>query len=197
MPEAFVEYAFRQRVRLIREMASGRVGPGTLLGFTRHNPAIITCGPAGPNGSIKGIGFIHREEVLEETLERMREELARPFDPRRAAEFLLGEIYVEDKIDFGKLTTLELAKGHTWRNLTSGGPARATILFFTPPETSYELRCDVEIHESGPIWEFVNSVHDLFHRPSKPRDWKKTPAYLFKIREIYDNGAEAMGVRIL
>ena len=28
----------------------------------------------------------------------------------------------------------------------------ATILFFTPPVTSYELRCSVEIHEGGPVW---------------------------------------------
>jgi len=73
------------------------------------------------------------------------------------------------------------------------GSREATILFFTPPSTSYELRCEVEIHEDDEVWEYTNSVHDTFHRTEKPRDWKKTPAYLFKIKEIYDNGGRAMG----
>lgn len=166
-----------------------------MLGFTRHNPAIITCGKAGPNGSIKGIGFIHKEEYLEETLQKLREELKKPYNPRDALNFLLNEIYVREKIDFTKLVSLELAKKHTWTNIT-GGSSEATVLFFTPPSTSYEVRCEVEVHEDDEVWEYTNAVHDVFHRPKKPRDWSKTPAYLFKIKEIYDNGEKAIGVRI-
>ncbi len=195
IPEEFIRYAFEERVAGVRKLAEGKFGPDALIGFTRHNAAIITCGPAGVNGSIKGIGFIHRDELLPETIEKLRGEFSRPYDPRRALQFLLNEIYVRERVDFTKFVSLELAKKHTWKNVTSGR-GEATILFFTPPSTSYEVRCEVEVYEDGPVWEYANAIHDVFHRPEKPRDWSRTPAYLFKIREIYDNGERAMGMRI-
>lgn len=195
IPEEFIKYAFKERVEGIRKLAEGKFGSDALVAFTRHNPAVITCGRAGPNGSIKGIGFIHKEEYLRETIQKLREELKRPYNPRRALEFLLKEIYVREKIDFTKLVSLELAKKHTWENVTSGSN-EATVLFFTPPSTSYEVRCEVGVHEDDEVWEYTNAVHDTFHRPQKPRNWMETPAYLFKIKEIYDNGERAMGVRI-
>ena len=195
IPEEFIRYAFEERVAGVRKLAEGKFGPDALIGFTRHNAAIITCGPAGVNGSIKGIGFIHRDELLPETIEKLRGEFSRPYDPRRALQFLLNEVYVRERVDFTKFVSLELAKKHTWKNVISGR-VEATILFFTPPSTSYEVRCEVEVHEDGPVWEYTNAIHDVFHRPEKPRDWSRTPAYLFKIREIYDNGERAMGMRI-
>lgn len=195
IPEEFIRYVFEERVAGIRRLAEGKFGPDALIGFTRHNAAIITCGRAGPNGSIKGIGFIHKEDILSETLEKLREELKRPYNPGRALSFLLEKVYVREKIDFTKFVSLELAKKHTWSNVT-GGSGYATILFFTPPSTSYEVRCEVEVHEGDDVWEYTNAVHDVFHRPERPRDWRKTPAYLFKIKEIYDNGERAMGMRI-
>ncbi len=195
IPEEFIKYVFDERVELIRKILYGRFDDSLLIGFTRHNAAIITYGPGGLNGSIKGIGFIHRKEWLNEILKRMREELSSEYEPERAAKFLLEEVYVRDKIDFTKLISLELARKHTWRNLTEGNK-EATILFFTPPSTSYEVRCSVEIHEEDEIWEYANSLHDIFHRPKKRRDWSRTPAYLFKIKEIYDNSEDKMGVRI-
>ena len=195
IPEEFIRYAFEERVGGIKKLAEGKFGPEALIGFTRHNAAIITCGKAGPNGSIKGVGFVHKEDVLPKTLEKLREELSRPYDPKRALRFLLNEIYVREKIDFTKLISLELAKRHTWENVTSGS-REAAILFFTPPSTSYEVRCEVEVHEDDDVWEYANAIHDVFHRPERPRDWSETPAYLFRIREIYDNGERAMGVRI-
>ena len=195
IPEEFIKYAFDERVALIEKMLEGKFDNSILIGFTRHNAAIITTGPAGLNGSIKGVGFIHRQEMLSETLEKMREELRDPYNPLKVGKFLLEEIYVREKIDFTKLISLELARKHTWKNLTEG-EKYATILFFTPPSTSYEVRCNVEIHTSGDVWEYANSLHDIFHRPEKPRDWSKTPAYLFKIKEIYNNSEDKMGVRI-
>jgi len=195
IPEEFIKYVFEERVEAIRKMLYGKFDSSLLIDFTRHNAAIITYGPAGLNGSIKGIGFIHKEDILRDTLERMREELNREYEPEKAGRFLLDEIYVREKIDFSKMITLELARKHTWKNLTEG-TKEATILFFTPPSTSYEVRCDVEIHQYDDIWEYANSLHDIFHRPKKKRDWSKTPAYLFKIREIYDNSEDKMGIRI-
>lgn len=195
IPEEFIKYVFEERVEAIRKMLYGKIDSSLLIDFTRHNAAIITYGPAGLNGSIKGIGFIHKEDILRDTLERMREELNSQYVPEKAGRFLLDEIYVREKIDFSKMITLELARKHTWKNLIKG-MKEATILFFTPPSTSYEVRCDVEIHQYDDIWEYVNSLHDIFHRPKKKRDWSKTPAYLFKIREIYDNSEDKMGIRI-
>jgi hypothetical protein len=195
IPEEFIEYAFQERVEAIKKMLYGKFDASLLIDFTRHNAAIITYGPAGLNGSIKGIGFIHRDEFLMETLEKMRDELSSEYEPEKAGKFLLEEVYVREKIDFTKFITLELARKHTWKNLTQGNK-EATILFFTPPSTSYEVRCDVEIHRDDEVWEYANSLHDIFHRPKKKRDWSKTPAYLFKIREIYDNSEDKMGVKI-
>ena len=195
IPEEFINYAFDERVKIIRKMLSGNISDEILIGFTRHNAAIITCGSAGINGSIKGVGFIHKKEYLHKTLENMRKELKSEYNMLRARKFLIEEIYVRDKIDFEKIVSLELARKHTWQNLMNG-EKKATILFFTPPSRSYEVRCDVEIHVDDEVWEYTNSLHDIFHRPEKPRDWKKTPAYLFKIREIYDNSEDKMGVRI-
>jgi len=180
IPEEFVRYVFNERITNIRHLATGKFSTEVLLGFTRHNPVVITCGVAGPNGSVKGVGFVHGEDFIEETLGKLREELTKAPNPSRALNFLLNEIYVKEKIDFTKLASPELAKKHTWSNLRKG-KKEATLLFFTPPSISYEVRCEVEIHSSHPIWEFVNAVHDVFHRPKEPRDWSKTPAYLFKI----------------
>ncbi len=195
IPEEFINYAFEERVELIEKMLKGKFDDSILIGFTRHNAAIITSGPAGLNGSIKGVGFIHKDEILSDTLEKMRKELQSEYNPMKAGKFLLDEIYVRNKIDFTKIISLELARKHTWKNLIEG-EKEATILFFTPPSTSYEVRCNVEIHTEGPVWEYSNSLHDIFHRPEKPRDWGKTPAYLFKIKEIYNNSEDKMGVRI-
>ncbi len=195
IPEEFIRYAFEERVAGVRKLAEGKFGPDALIGFTRHNAAIITCGPAGVNGSIKGIGFIHRDELLPETIEKLRKELSRSYDPKRALQFLLEEIYVRERVDFTKFVSLELAKKHTWKNVKSGR-GEATILFFTPPSTSYEVRCEVEVHEDGLVWEYANAIHDVFHRPERRRDWNKTPAYLFRIKGIYNNSEDAMGVKI-
>jgi len=195
IPEEFIQYAFEERVKGIRRMAERGFGPEAMVAFTRHNPAVITCGPAGPNGAIKGVGLMHKEEYIQESLEKLRKEISGPYSPAKALNFLLKEVYVREKVDFTKFVSLELAKKHTWKNLTEGRK-EATLLFFTPPGASYEVRCDVEIHEDGPAWEFVNALHDVFHRPKKPRDWSRTPAYLFHIKEIYDNGETGMGKKI-
>ncbi|WP_297477265.1 hypothetical protein [Thermococcus sp.] len=93
IPEEFIRCAFEERVAGIRKLARGRFDPEALIGFTRHNAAIITCGKAGTNGSIKGIGFIHCGKFLPGTINKLREELKRPYDPRRALDFLLNKIY--------------------------------------------------------------------------------------------------------
>lgn len=200
LPEKFIDYAFRQRREFIEKVLErGLSGNEFLIAFTRHTPAIISNGRAGLNGSIKGIGFVQKEEFMEETTERLKSflemsrELSRGEAMNKALKLLLDHVYVEERMDFLKLSSLELAKGHSWANFSEN--PKASILFYTPPSTSYEVRASVEIHEDGIYWEYVNAVHDVFHMAGvkRRRDWSKTPAYIFLIEEIYDNSVEAMG----
>jgi len=201
LPEKFIEYAFRQRRKFIeRVLKKSLSGADFLVAFTRHTPAIISNGRAGLNGSIKGVGFVQKEEFIEKTVDRLKaflkekEGLSRDEAMKRALKLLLDEVYVEERVDFLKLSSLELAKGHSWANFADN--PRASILFYTPPSTSFEVRARVEIHEDDLYWEYANAVHDVFHAGTKNRDWSRTPAYIFLIEEIYDNSVEAMGKKI-
>jgi len=203
IPRKFIDWAFHQRAELVRRQARGEDVPESeiFLGFTRHTPAIITYGPAGLNGSIKGIGFIPKKEFLEDNLEKYLGHIHSPVDDNyshRGLGLLSKLVWAEGResiIDFEKLGTLELAKAHTWENLLQN--PHATLLFYEPPMISFEVRCDVEIHEEGVIHEFLNAQHDVYHHPN-PSSWSKKPAYLFMIREIFDNsvGRNAFGKKI-
>lgn len=189
--EKFQKWAFFERRALLDRIIEGRADRFDMtVGFTRHNPAFITDGPAGLNGSIKGVGYIHKKEFIEETLEKMRERVVERPDMQEAARFLRDVIYDEEKVDFSLLTSLELAKKHTYENVKAG--SRITLLYYMPPSVSYEVRCSVEIHEEGIYYEFPNALHDLFH--GKRKKW--SPSYILKIEEIYDNSTETMGERI-
>ncbi|MGQ4913787.1 MAG: hypothetical protein ACP6IU_03440 [Candidatus Asgardarchaeia archaeon] len=198
LPLEFIKWSFEERRELIKRMIEGKATKEDfLVGFLRHTPAIISHGPAGLNASIKGIGFVVKEEYLSKTINAFKEFLKRKSTMQEAAELLLKYVYTEDyinRIDFNLLSTIELARKHTWTNFQANNDA--TILFYMPPETTYEVRCKVTIHTEGPYWEYVNLVHDVFHvgpYTTSQRDWKKTPVYIFKIMEIYDNNPKLMG----
>jgi len=191
----FFNWFFNERRELIIRMAEGRLTrKDTLVGFMRHTPAIVSSGPGGLNASIKGVGIVHRDEFLADTLAKIESYLNEHESPapRKSADFLLGEIYVAERVDPLKISTIELALRHTYENLRDGGPA--TLLFYEPPLVTYELRCRAECFHEGPVFRFVNGVHDVFHGLRK--DWSKTPVYIFTIEEIYDNHPEKMGERI-
>ncbi|NMA61427.1 MAG: hypothetical protein GX956_06060 [Firmicutes bacterium] len=174
------------------------------LSFCSHNPTFISHGPAGLNGSIKGIGFIPKDEYLEEVLEAYIEHIdAYDGDDRahsqRGLKLLVEQMYhpdVHHRIDFTRVASLEMAKKHTWENLQVN--PEATLLFYQPPAISYEVRGKMDIYdevESGKpeIYQrFVNAQHDVYHRPDKSR-WLKYPAYVFNIEEIYDNSVSRDG----
>ena len=194
----FWEYFFRERRMLIKKMCDGQAGMAEfMLGFTRATPAIITCGPAGVNGSIKMVGPVPRKEYIEEYAEKAERYAYRErLDPKSAACVLYSEFYVEEKMDPLLIGGLEMGFNHTWRNLESS--REATLLFYTPPVTSYEVRAEVEIitDKDNPYKRFLNAFHDIFHRPGKGRS--DYPALIFKIKEIYDNSStrEGFGKRI-
>ncbi len=190
--QRFLEYIFYNRRRLIEGMIQGNVSEHELLiGSTVHTPVIISCGSAGLNGSVKGIGFVPQKRFLARTTERILEILESNYSMKDKLGILLEEVYRPEKVDFKKLSSIELAKKHTWINLRENPVA--TIVFYTPPSTSYEIRAKVTIHENDEYWKLVNAIHDLFHGFRGVDMWKKTPVYVFHIDEIYDNSVNKMG----
>jgi len=158
---------------------------------------VVSCGPAGLNASIKGIGFTPKAPFLEETLAAYLAHIERGWRPgysqeglRLLADLLYGP-RGEERLDFARLGTLELARQHTYANLQADN--RATLLFYEPPVVSFELRGRAEIHGPGsPYHRLLNAQHDVYHHPH-PELWAERPAYLFTIEEIYDNSATEEG----
>jgi hypothetical protein len=204
--EAFFNWAFRSRAQTViklhegEEMAKEKV----FLGFCSHNPAFISNGPGGLNGSIKGVGFLPKPEYLEETLEAYMQHI-KSYDgddqaySKRGLALLVKHLYspdVYDHIDFTRLGSLEMAKKHTWDNYRVN--PEATLIYYQPPVISYELRGTIEIFDEAAsgrrelYQQFINAQHDVYHRPDMNR-WLKYPAYVFTIREIWDNCASREG----
>ncbi len=193
LPEDFIKYIFYERLDTVRSMVGGKLTNQEIyLAFTRTSPVVITDGPAGLSGSVKMVGFIPRGEYLGNALEELKGIWEKSTEKgfREIIDDFLKVAYNEEWIDFTVLGGLELAKGHSWVNIKE--TRKATLLFFTPPILSYEVRCSVEIHEDGLVWGYLNLLHDIFHKvPGEPLG--KHPAYIFKFEEIYDNSASKNG----
>ena len=51
---------------------------------------------------------------------------------------------------------------HSWENIRT--THKAALVFYTPPATSFEVRCSVEVaDEDNDYKRYLNSIHDLFH----------------------------------
>ena len=118
----------------------------------------------------------------------------------RALELLQKYMYFDkdkakEKLDFEKLGTVEMGTefpgraAHMSRYIEQN--KKATLVFFTPPMISFELRAEVEIHTSGDMFDFVHGVHDVYHGENP--DLVDKPAYIFNIKEVYDNSATKKG----
>ncbi len=192
IPDKLINYLFRERKRTLERMIAREItDKEVFIEFTRGTPVVITDGPAGLSGSVKMIGFLPKEEYIRElTLLAVKiAEKRSKGDESSILHDLLSHFYDESKMDFTKLGGLEMAFKHTWINIKATG--KATLLFFTPPMKSYEIRCDVEIHNDGPVYEYLNALHDIFHVVKESRS--KYPAYVFKIKEVYDQSASKEG----
>jgi len=199
IPDNFIHWAYHDRAQLIRRQAEGEeIQPQEIfLGFCRHTPAIVSAGPAGLNASIKGVGFIPKLEYVQETLDAYLQHIQtgwREGYSEAGLQLLMGLLYGEgcqDRIDFTRFGTLELARRHTWENLQTD--PKVTLLFYQPPMISFEVRGRAEIHTVGSIYhQLLNAQHDVYHRPN-PDGWKDRPAYLFVIEEIFDNSVTPKG----
>ncbi len=189
----FWKYFFQERKELLERMCKGSAGMDVLmLGFTRATPVVITCGPAGPNGSVKMVGPVPKKRYILEYVEKAEKyAYGEILDPRKAACLLYNEFYIDEKIDPTLIGGLEMGFNHTWENLKFS--REATLLFYTPPTTSYEVRTLVEIivDDNNPYKRFLNAFHDIFHKPHSGRS--NYPALLFRVKEIYDNSSTRNG----
>ena len=171
------------------------------LSFCSHEPAFVSYGPAGLNASVKGVGFLPKDEYLEETLEIYLKHIA-TYEPgdksygERGLKLLVEQMYGEEarkRIDFTKLGSLEMAKKQSWTNYQVN--PEACLIFHQPPMISYKLKGKVEIYDenlSGKrelYQQFINAQHDVYHNPTGMKRWKEQPAYIFRIEEGYDNSA--------
>ena len=198
--EGFFKWAFDTRASTVLRLQQGEKMPPekVFLSFCSHNPAFVSDGPAGLNASIKGIGFLPKDEYLEETLEAYLEHI-RTYTPgdkeysNRGLEVLVKWMYGEkaqERIDFSRVGSLELAKRHSYDNYKVN--PKATLLFYEPPAISYELRGRMEIHDENDsgkreiYQQFINAQHDVYHYPDTSR-WLTRPAYIFRIEEVFDN----------
>jgi len=198
LPERFYKYFFLDRINVIERLCRGeRLTENFLVSFTRTTPAIITDGPAGLSGSIKMVGFVPKKEYIVEFAEKAYRYAYtnRPKDMRETTCLLLKEFYNISYIDTSVIGGLEMGFKHSWTNIQA--TKKATLLFYTPPDTSFEVRCEAEIRdgENDPYRKYLNSLHDIFHYSGKKSNY---PAYLFKIKEIYDNSnsREGFGTKI-
>lgn len=204
--ENFFKWAFNARANAVLSLHEGKemIPEKMFLSFCSHDPAFVSNGPAGLNASIKGIGFMPKDEYLEETLEAYIGHI-KTFDPedktysKRGLDLLVKYMYgpdVRDRVDFTKVGSLEMAKKHSYANYKVN--PEATLLFYQPPMISYELRGKMEIYdetESGKreiYQQFINAQHDVYHFPDMTR-WLTYPAYIFRIEEVFDNCAGPKG----
>lgn len=199
IPIKFWNWLYNERKQFVYKLLSNDENLNKekiFLNFTRHTPTVISHGPAGLNGSVKGIGFIPKDEYISEVLEKYLPHIEQGYSEGysdRGLKILSETVFSEDfrdKIDDKKLISLELVKEHSYENISDNN--EAVLLFYQPPVISYEVRCRCQIHEDGTIHKFVNAQHDIYHSPNMD-SWKNKPAYLFEILEIYDNSATKKG----
>ncbi len=192
LPEEFIDYVFRRRKASVLKMVEGGLtDKEILLEFTRTTPAVITYGPAGLSGSIKMVGFLPKAGSLPTVVKNIRELLSHK-SSMSFKEFMVRfvtMVYDENIMDLGRFGGLEMAFRHSWNNIRATG--KATLLFYTPPTISYEVRCSVKVHEGDGIYEYLNLLHDVFHTPDTGRS--EYPAYEFLVNEIYDQSATPQG----
>ena len=204
--QKFFDWAFTTRAKNVIDMYNGvqTSMEKMFLNFCSHEPAFVSYGPAGLNASVKGVGFLPKDEYLEEILAAYIEHI-KTYEPgdktygQRGLKLLIEHMYGEEarkKIDFTRLGTLEMAKTQTWTNYQVN--KEAALIFHQPPMISYKLKGHVEIFDeniSGKreiYQQFINAQHDMYHTPDMSR-WLSYPAYIFHIEEVYDNSATRGG----
>lgn len=203
----FFDWSYGKRGENVKQLAKGEMKSmeKMFLDFLAHEPAFISYGSAGLNASVKGVGFIPKDEYLEEVLEIYLEHIKTYKEGdktygERGLKILIDQLYSEEareKIDFTRLVTLELAKKQSWTNYHEN--PEACLIFNQPPVVSYKLKGKIAIYDekaSGKreiYQQIINAQHDMYHTPNGIDKWIDKPAYVFTIEEVYDNSATKAG----
>lgn len=182
------------------------------LGLTRNNPVMVTCGSDQiPNGAVKSVGYILRNEYLQEATdaydqfltwrwEQTREQMGAGYEgegwvyaPNPAfivdglrhslkyVYFPKGE--AEKKVDFEKLGTLEGFGKKTWENVQQN--KKVAVVYYYPPGIHFQVNCTLEIQKSGLIREFINRAACAAHGEN-PKKWPWRTAYIFHVENVID-----------
>lgn len=211
--KAFIEGKHEKDVNSLF-LESTRHTPALCTAFMKPNGTIYV------NAKIVGIGYVLKEQFLSEAAEALKrhiksydklfaqaktneekKKLAKEYQ-KKGMLLLLKHLYLEPeearrKVDFTKMSTIELAKSkphsskHTWNVIQEN--STACLLFYRPPNISFELHGWIDIHRNGLYYEFVNAVHDAFHYTSPEKRRIERPVYLFNVEEVYDNSPTPTG----
>lgn len=218
LPREFINWGYFERVKILKKqsMEGISISVDFLINMMRHTPILATAsiinGRIFINAKVVGAGFVLKSEFLYEAIEKLKqhvdrgERMNRSEYAREGIKLLLEVLYFEEeeeayrRVDFTKISTLELAKRrpssskHTWINIQSN--KEACLLYYMPPNISFEIHGEIDIHIDGPYYEFVNLVHDVFHY-TPPQARIDRPCLIFNVREVYDNSPKAMGIRLI
>lgn len=201
-PEIYMDLFFYARRRIVEKMLeAGRLEALENMIYKNAmllSPMVATCGPAGPNVAPLMVTFLPREEWIGRALEEL-ERIEREYWGAGhrvypvAARFLLEYVYNPERSDPLLLGSHLMTRGHTYTNIEATG--RATLGILIPPdEGALELRATAEIVEDGPVYRYINMVHDLMHAvPHGERSHPWYPAVVFRVDEIYDNSYQSLG----
>ncbi|MGB9717803.1 MAG: hypothetical protein ACPL4E_05110 [Thermoproteota archaeon] len=214
LPDKFLKWAYFDRVRFIKSIldAENTDRAMFLIESTRHSPALCTAriknNKIDLNAKIVGAGFVPKQVFLEDAVRELETHVeagglmtAREY-AKNGLQILLRHLYFENeeeadrRVDFTKIATLEIgvkiagSSKHTWENVQSH--RRAVMLYYMPPNTSFEVRGELDVFTRGNYFKFVNLAHDAFHyTPSEKRVLK--PCYILNVEEVYDNSATEEG----
>jgi hypothetical protein len=182
------------------------------LGLTRNNPVMITCDQnMVPNGAVKSVGYVLREQYLQEAIgaydqfltwrwEKTKERTDAGYEGQGWVyspnpEFIvdglkhsLKHLYLDRdeamrKVNFEVLGTLEGFGKKTWDNVRQN--KKVAIVYYYPPGTHFQVNCTVEVQKSGLVREFINRVACAAHGEN-PAKWPRRTAYIFHVEEILD-----------
>ena len=194
LPDPLLEWFIQGRKAGYDSLSKGG-GPGPL--FSRHLPVVSTTGEEKPFSTRlahKGVGFLPRQDMLEEYIEGHEELLAQTQDlpPARSLQKRLERAArLLDKpgsVDPRLLGSLEIFAGGTYENLQRR--PLASLLFTDPGNgyRSFQLDCAVQIVEPpDPRFRFLQLARGLFERdPFHVTQPGVCCAYLFWIVGIHD-----------
>ena len=165
--------------------------------FSQHLPVLVTqsLNSVFPfNCGNKGVGFLPKEEYLEEYIERYRETMERTRgiawedSLEQRLETVAEFNFNREVIDYRCLTSLEIFEKRTFNNLIQLPLASLHYTGHCPSYTSFQLNCGVEIAgQDDPRHTFIMLSRTMFEYDSFHIAQPQFPyAYLFWISEVQD-----------